>query len=82
MQGPLGRFIVAPGDLRRHGDRNVPFLDGGDQALLPMLEQAKKGAAILGIEIGLARDFALTIATSAEVADLLNQLDLPVLAPG
>jgi hypothetical protein len=40
MQGALSRSIVAPGDLHCHGDRKVPFLDGSDQALLPVLEQA------------------------------------------
>jgi hypothetical protein len=82
MQGALSRFVIAPGDFHCHGDRKGPFLDGRDQPLLPILEQAQKAANIFDIEIGLAGDFTFAIATPAKVADLLHQLALPVLAPG
>ena len=53
-----------------------------DQALLAVVEQPQKPPNVLGIEIGLSRDLAFAVAPLAQVADLLDQLELAVLAPG
>jgi hypothetical protein len=81
-QRALGPLIVGAGDLRRDRDRDPTVLHSVDQALLAVIEQAQEAADVFRIEIGLARDLGLIVAALAEVADLLNQLDLAVLAPG
>ena len=47
-----------------------------------MIEQPQKAPNVRSIEIGLARDLAFAVAPLAQVPDLLDQLELAMLAPG